>query len=241
MRSLRLNFILLALLAISAYGNYYQWRASRDRPAQTRFVPVTTATPAAQPAQVIQARYTAKDSTRHAMAAEPVRTRKTEEKQAAVGSGYLDSVVKALDVSVKRIDEVERINASLVLENVRLKQSPQNPRKLEYRDKWLHLTYDADSNQLDSLGYNVELARIRYWSRAWLLAQKRYYNDVYSADPRVTINAVRRFTIPEPRPKKFGVGIQAGYGFRIDPANPLEWQTAAPYLGLGISYNLIRF
>jgi len=41
---------------------------------------------------------------------------------------------------------------------------------------------------------------------------------------------------PEQKPKRFGIGIQAGYGVAFT-----KQPTYAPYIGVGISYNLIRF
>ncbi len=232
--------VCVLLLGISLFGNFFQWRAAQDFKPETQYVPVATAAPA-QPAQVIVGRYVAKDSTRHALVAEQVRTRKTAEKQTAVGKAYLDSVAAALAVSVKQVDEVSRTNATLLAENIQLKATVANPKKQEYRDRWLRIVYDADSNQIDSLAYDVELTHARYWNRPWLLGDKRYYNDVFSPDPRVTINAARRFTLPEPRPRKFGIGIQAGYGFTFDPSAPFALPPTWPYLGVGLSYNFIRF
>lgn len=240
MRNSFFTSLLILLLGASLIGNFFQWRAAEDWQPVSVAMDTVFAAPA-QPAQVIAARYVAKDGTNHALAADPVRTRQTEEKRRAVGGPYLDTVAKALNVSVARIDELERVNASLTAENVKLTAAAGNPRKLQYRDRWLHLTYDADSNTLDSLGYDVELTRVRYWRRAWLLADKHYFNDVFSSDPRVTIGGVRRFTLPEPTPKKFGIGLQAGYGFPIVPAPTFSFQPPAPYIGIGFSYNLVRF
>jgi len=41
---------------------------------------------------------------------------------------------------------------------------------------------------------------------------------------------------PEEKPKRWGIGIQAGYGVAFT-----KQPTYAPYIGVGISYNLIRF
>ncbi|MEG2121065.1 MAG: hypothetical protein RRZ64_03290, partial [Rikenellaceae bacterium] len=40
-------------------------------------------------------------------------------------------------------------------------------------------------------------------------------------------------TIPKARPKRWGIGLQVGYGIGT---NGLQ-----PYLGVGLSYNVIRF
>lgn len=240
MRNSFLIPLLILLLGASLIGNFFQWRAAEDWQSVPVAMDTVFAAPA-QPAQVISERYVAKDGTNHALAADPVRTRKTEEKRRAVGGPYLDTVAKALNVSVKQIDELEHEVATLKAENIRLTQSNTNPKRQEYKDSFLSLVYNSDSNTIDSLSYIVELTRTRYWKRPWLLASKRYYNDIFSADQRVTINSVRRFTLPEPGPKKFGIGFQVGYGFPVIPAPKFSFQPPAPYIGIGFSYNLVRF
>lgn len=61
--------------------------------------------------------------------------------------------------------------------------------------------------------------------------------DYIKVFPKTTVitNTVQ-VSVPEP-PKRFGIGIQVGYGsMPVDGVVHL-----APYIGLGLSYNLIRF
>lgn len=55
--------------------------------------------------------------------------------------------------------------------------------------------------------------------------------DIYQKEKIVTIQTEKVVTVPERR--RWGVGVQAGYG--ITPAG------FQPYLGVGVSYNLLRF
>ena len=43
-------------------------------------------------------------------------------------------------------------------------------------------------------------------------------------------------TVPQPKPERWGIGIHLGYGMTIAPQPQLR-----PYIGIGISYNLITF
>ena len=43
-------------------------------------------------------------------------------------------------------------------------------------------------------------------------------------------------TVPQPRPERWGIGIHLGYGMTLAPQPQLR-----PYIGIGISYNLITF
>lgn len=63
--------------------------------------------------------------------------------------------------------------------------------------------------------------------------------DVLNNNPYSSVQAMRtyRVSVPKTTPKKFGIGLQTGYG--ITPlTNPVKgtW-----YVGVGLSYNLIRF
>lgn len=73
----------------------------------------------------------------------------------------------------------------------------------------------------------------------WVKQKGWFKPDLYRVDlsftnPAFKADGLKSFVAPPPRPKRFGIGIQIGYG----------WQTGlnpAPYIGAGISYNIIRF
>lgn len=79
-------------------------------------------------------------------------------------------------------------------------------------------------------------------------SQKEYADSLYTAwvsgyDPRLdSIRIVRTLhmvtqtvTVKEP-PKRWGLGITAGYGLTLSPQPQLS-----PYLGVGVSYNLVSW
>lgn len=64
--------------------------------------------------------------------------------------------------------------------------------------------------------------------------------SVYAHGVMTEIDSVRHFNTTmqiyhetKPRPKRWGIGIQAGYGASRDGLSP--------YIGVGLTYNLIRF
>jgi len=172
------------------------------------------------------------DSIEHVIVKE-VAVKSNAEKTSAIGSPYLDTLTRAIKVAAGRIDEVTRVNAKLVAENVSLRKAATGNR-YEYQDKWLSLSYSADSSRLD-VNYNVSLNIAKYWKRKWFVAPRQYYIDLYSDDPRVRINEVKRFTLATQGPKRFGFGFSAGLGY-LPFSN--QWQ---PFFGVGLNYNLIEF
>ena len=62
--------------------------------------------------------------------------------------------------------------------------------------------------------------------------------SVYAHGINPVIDSVKHFLptktiIPKPNPKRWGIGIQAGYGASEDGLSP--------YIGIGVTYSLIRF
>jgi hypothetical protein len=65
---------------------------------------------------------------------------------------------------------------------------------------------------------------------------KEYKAIVKTDNPYVQFNGVRSLKLDLQKPKKYGIGVQVGYGIPLN--NPLELR---PYIGLGIQYSIIRF
>lgn len=70
--------------------------------------------------------------------------------------------------------------------------------------------------------------------RAWVSGYRPQLDsiEVYQKEKIVTIT--ERVNTP---PKRWGIGVQAGYGVTFGKGT---WQ-GAPYVGIGVSYDLIRF
>lgn len=68
-----------------------------------------------------------------------------------------------------------------------------------------------------------------------LFNKKRYLQlDVTNKNPYNHITGLDAYRVPLPKPKKFGIGVQVGYGF----SNGIEPRV---YVGAGIHYSVIRF
>jgi hypothetical protein len=67
-----------------------------------------------------------------------------------------------------------------------------------------------------------------------LFKKRLKYVDVYNKNPYSDLKIVRTLDISNDKPKKFGIGINASYGIGRD-------FMPTPYVGFGVSYNLIRF
>lgn len=57
--------------------------------------------------------------------------------------------------------------------------------------------------------------------------------DIKNANPNNLITGIEAYRKALPKPKRFGIGVQGGYGFS-------SGLTPKPYMGVGVSYNLIR-
>jgi hypothetical protein len=218
----------LLLVVLSLFMNWKQWRNSVADQDRIEALSQNTSNGEAK----IVDRYI-HDSVEHVVIKE-VFVKTPAEKAVAVGSGYTDTLARALKVAVKQIDEVTKVNAALVAK-LQMKEQAGQPTAMRYHnDKWLTASYDRDTDSLN-LKYNVALNQAQYWKRSWLLAPKRYFNDIFSDDPRVSINSVKRFTMADRKPKRFGIGAHVGYGLTLPQLKPTV------FAGVGINYNLVEF
>lgn len=64
---------------------------------------------------------------------------------------------------------------------------------------------------------------------------KEYKAVVTSENPVVQITGVQSLKMDVPKVRKIGIGFHVGYGFSLKQATP------TPYIGIGVSWNLIRF
>ncbi|MDO5607639.1 MAG: hypothetical protein Q4G08_04190 [Capnocytophaga sp.] len=157
----------------------------------------------------------------------------TAEKHLAVTKTYADSLERALRISIDKMNEINRVNGKLTAQ-IKLAETSSGDK--QFADKWLQLRY---SPSLDSLWlrYDVSLNMVRYDERKYFWNAKNRYVHIYSDDPRVTIHGLKTFRIEHPKPRPFGLGVQAGYGWHIASGN----LRPSPYIGVGLQYDLINF
>lgn len=180
-------------------------------------------------------RYT-RDSIKHTVFNERIINNTKTEKLSALDKSYADSLQKALKISIDRIDQVTKINATLMAE-LKLKTAEDNGKIVKlHKDKHLDLKYYPDNDSLQ-FKYDLELNDARFKERKWLFGKTNHYVDVFSNDPRITINGLQSYRIKENPPKRLGLGLNVGYGLAKDGSQ----LKIVPYFGLGINYNFIEF
>lgn len=224
----KLGILLLSLtLGFSAYKNWKQFEEKKDLESQ-----IEKSEKVQNKQSVIITRYIAPDKTQHAVYTETYA--KTDNEKYIATLGYIDSLKKALNISVAKIGEVTRVKA-MVQDKVKTTVTDSNGvfKTYAYKNKWL----DAKLTTKDSMlaySYNVELVDTKYYKGNWFTG-RTYYRDVSLADPNGYITGVQRFTLPPDRTKRLGLGVQFGYSYNVATRN------IEPSIGLGLSYNFIRF
>lgn len=178
-----------------------------------------------------------KDSVIHTVFKDKIIENNANEKSLAVGKSYIDSLQNALKISIDKMEQVSKINAELTAK-LQLKEAltESGDKMLSHSDKYLSLNYYPQTDSVD-FRYNLKLNEVRYKDRKWLFGKTNYFVDVFSDDPRVKINGMNTYRIRGQPQSRWGLGIQAGYGFQLS-GNQIR---AAPIVGMGINYNLINF
>jgi hypothetical protein len=108
------------------------------------------------------------------------------------------------------------------------------PFTFEKKDKFLDLKGDFDAK--GKLGLSLKMdASLDIWTgidkNTKLPSAK-----VVTNNPYLNVLTVSSIKLDTQKPKKFGIGFQIGYGIGI--SNPPKF---SPYIGIGISRNIIRF
>lgn len=160
----------------------------------------------------------------------------------AISQGVMDTTAKALarvGILEKQLQSLTIINSTLTAENLKAKQIIKDGRvAYGYKDKYVNLEYTPPSttDTLDKgkfdFAYNADLNIVQYWKRNWFLGAKHSYIDIYSNDPRTTVNGVKRLKFEQKQPI-FGLRIQAGANY-----NP---QTGSAGFGPAARFDVGRF
>jgi len=152
-----------------------------------------------------------------------------------------DSLKKALKLKDNEIMAITNINAKLK-DSVSLARMERD----EANNKvwtWEKTTSSgsvvkATMNEKDSILHpeiDLKLNTTDYVDKGGIFGKDRYYTDWYSPDQNIKVNGAqtwRKETIV--KPKRFGLGFQAGYGITQDLKPSM-------YIGVGVSYNIANF
>jgi len=178
-----------------------------------------------------------RDSIVHTVFQDRAISNEKTEKIAALNSDYADSLQAALKISIEKIEQVTKLNGKLLAE-LKLKTAKTDDGKdvKVHKDQYLDISFYPDTDSL-KMQYNLELNQVRYAERNWLFGKSTHYIDVFSPDPRISIHGLKSFRIKERPSRRFGFGLSAGYGAFKNEKNI----QLAPFIGVGVNYNLIEF
>lgn len=186
--------------------------------------------------------YKGKDSVVHLKTIE-VRTEKLKDAISKEHYDFVkDTLSKSLDVSIDKITELSRINARLEgeLKATKIALNDQKKKVTEYKDKYIKVTTTEDSigSSMTYL-YDAKLDVVHYTKKNNWFGNRIEYIDISSPDKNFKVNGLENYKKEiKVSPNRFGIGFNAGYGFTLTSDNSLRM---SPYLGFGLSYNLIKF
>lgn len=155
-------------------------------------------------------------------------------------NGLLDSISQRAGVKQKNIKAVATTGVetggavALRVDTIYRSDTTQSY-QFSYVDRWIDITGDiGEQNKLTYKTFDsIVLTTYAKPSGFLGLGEKHTYVDGYSLNPHSHITGLQSMLLTSERDKKFGIGVQAGYGW-----NGLKW---APYFGFGIQYSIIRF
>jgi len=102
------------------------------------------------------------------------------------------------------------------------------------KDEYIDVKGGFDKKGVMNIDINVPIT-VDVWTGVDRTT-KDYKAVITTDNPYIKVIDVRSVKVDLLKPKRFGIGIQAGYGINFK-----DQITAQPYLGVGLSYNLIRF
>lgn len=155
-------------------------------------------------------------------------------------NGLLDSVSRRTGAKQKNIKAVGTVGTeasgevALKVDTVYTSDTSRTY-NFTYSDRWINMSGNiGNQNNLTYKTYDsIVLTTYAKPSGFFGLGKKQTYVDGYSLNPHSHITGLQSLLLTSERDKKFGIGIQVGYGY-----NGLKW---APYFGVGIQYSIIRF
>lgn len=130
----------------------------------------------------------------------------------------LDSVLNILSIERKQFKEWRQYTATVHAKDL---EAVRNDTGFSYKDRYTTIDFttpkDTFGKGVFNFSYNAEINYAEYWRKDWFLGRKKYYIDFWIADPRATINGVKRVKI-EPKPDNVKVDVNAS-GFYTDRLN----------------------
>lgn len=149
-------------------------------------------------------------------------------------------VKDALGVEIENVLALNNIKAQMAdsLKIVKLERDQANNKVWNWENKKESgSVITATMNEKDSVLHtkaDIKLNTTDYVEKGGLFRKDKYYTDIYSPDQNIKVNGVTNFrkeTIV--KPKRIGIGFNVSYGIGSD-------FKPQPFIGVGISYNLVN-
>lgn len=166
---------------------------------------------------------------------------KGDNSNSAYYKSEIDRLTKALGIKENALLAVTDVNAKL-RDSVRLAKltvDEANNKIWNWEKTYASgSTIKATMNEKDSIlrpEVDVKLQVTDYVDKGGLFGKTKYYTDIYSPDQNISINGLKTYRKETViKPKRVGIGVQFGYGLSTD-------FKIAPYVGIGLSYNVFSF
>lgn len=151
-----------------------------------------------------------------------------------------DTLAPALRIATEKISELQQIKAVAegTIKAQKAEIDNQKTKVVYYQDKYFSAKTKTDTigNSTIDYKYNAQIDLITETKKKNIFSKEIQQITVTSPDKNLKINGVEHFKKEvSVSPKRFGIGIQAGYYFVPETGKTV------PAVGFGASYNLIRF
>lgn len=164
-----------------------------------------------------------------------------ENSNTAYYKSEIERLTKALGIKENALLAVTDVNAKLLdtVKLVRVERDAANNKLWNWEKTYASGSkLKATMSEKDSVLHtdiDVKLQVTDYVERGGLFGKTKYYTDIYSPDQNISINGLKTYRKETViKPKRVGIGVQFGYGLSTN-------FKITPYVGLGLSYNLISF
>lgn len=150
-----------------------------------------------------------------------------------ISATYIDSISQALNIASDKITSLTKANVSLTAK-LKLLEGADSTGRLwaTYKDQSFDIKFYPDSNELD-IAANAGVNFVDHKSRKHFLQPWNYYTEVWTTDPRFTINGLYRVVRESSRSSRWGIDAFGGPSFSKEGMNVA--------FGIGIGYRLVEF
>ncbi len=135
------------------------------------------------------------------------------------GQTKFDTVIKT---EIKFLLDTFYVNGDTVV-------IPKLVQSVHHNDKWININIESDS-----LNTSFSVKTFDEYTVSLVKNKRKWDALIKSSSPYSSVSEITTALINPPKPKRFGIGVHIGYG--INSSLQLN-----PYLGIGVSYNVIRF